>query len=138
MSCYIIGDDKIDFILSFLKLKKGGYFFIQNKGHLVNLDKADESTRDFLNLVGNILKQENHTSVNTRYKENTICTPYEFQDKFLGGTGKVFQALKALDEYDYQTSESPDYNNSEAFKLINHFRKIFVSMIPQYQEIQGW
>lgn len=136
MSCNIVSDKEIDFILSaflissksdcvyfgdeYLKVKSGNYYF--DKAHRANVNK-----------IGQALKNKNYESYNTRYRENHEYEPYELIEVY-GDKNRTLQALALLDYYDYQTCEAEGYDKSHEAAFINRVRKVLINALPGFSE----
>lgn len=138
MSCYILNDDKIDFILSFVLLNRYLCSITINGERLPLKNPPCKQTEKTLNIMGNILVKQNIRAYNHRYKEigeNVPVHEYKFKNKWFGGTkAYVLEALRILGQYDYQACETSDYDTTDAGKLINKLRHTFVTMLPDYYE----
>lgn len=98
------------------------------------------SIRDFgldhvaaLSAVGQVLVDANYASVNYRYSGTD--KPYHFIAK-PSATAVIsgVQAMKACDCLEYQSCEVPDWEGSEAAKLLNRIRKLAGSTLPGYEQ----
>jgi len=86
----------------------------------------------------NVLMLENLRSVNWRYRNS----PHIEQQPMVGEVQlnlnaepvTVLQALKLIDCLDYQSSESEDWDSTEAFKLLCKYRKILTPCLPGYDQ----
>jgi len=67
-------------------------------------------------LVGQMLWEENHRSVNARYGESTLCPPYSFTQPPVDWTPS--QLLHHIGCYDYQSCEHGAWEDSLSFKLM--------------------
>ena len=66
---------------------------------------------------GKMLWEENHRSVNIRYSEHTPTPDYQWQPIDLADYPPLC-ILKQIACYDYQTCESDDWNETEAYKAV--------------------
>lgn len=82
--------------------------------------------------VGKILLKQNVCSVNYRYNEKEPVPPFRY-DPF-GPPYSLVQILKALDCYDYQACETPDYQGTLAASIVNTIRSRIIKMLPGYEE----
>jgi hypothetical protein len=94
-------------------------------------------------LLGEMFIKENLSSIHCRYPdtlqdpENTPgpCEQYWLQEYRLPrGTARLtcVQALKALDGYEYQSCEHPEWEASAARQFCNAFRSNLISSLPGY------
>lgn len=82
------------------------------------------------------LYAENVRSVQYRYSERGAVEPMAFDSRALHGTLNPMQVIKACHCYEYQTCETPDYERSEAAKLIAHIVAVFTRILPSYEDAQ--
>lgn len=141
MSCYIIGHEKLNLILSFInKNPRDKFIYITGKAEPFDYYKKGER-QAFLNKLANILLNQNAQSFKHRYNESANVSGFDFEmiPQVIDMPQKyIYKALVALDEYDYQACETQDYWTTDAAKIINKIRKLIVQMLPGYREIQGW
>jgi hypothetical protein len=99
----------------------------------LELDKANE--------LGELLVKENLSSIHCRYPDtitNPDATPgpceqywlkpYEYRDPQYRMT--CLEALNAIACYEYQSSEHPEWKQSQAREFCEHLRKRVVSVLP--------
>jgi hypothetical protein len=79
---------------------------------------------------GATLLAENRRSVNWRYDEEEFEEPYEFRR--IGGHLSAVAILKAIDCYDYQACEHPDWPQSEAYDFCQALRAAMIHQLPGY------
>lgn len=121
MSAYIVGTDLIDLIVSAAVTGQGHDLSVWNHTaesyHRWNMADADE--------LGQLLHDANVASVNYRYRENTPADVYTFRRVAdLGGiTATWGDVLRALDCFDYQSCEVPDYHTTLASYAIAGIRR---------------
>lgn len=129
MSAFIVSEDHINVIVSFfvtpvmddrLWLKVNG-----NYGYM------DGET---VQAVAEILYNENVRSVNHRYNDSEGNESYEFEyvprarQKY-----NVAEIAGALDCLEYQSCESDDYRQTQAFDIITMMRKHLLKMVQTEQ-----
>ena len=81
--------------------------------------------------LGKMLWEQNHRSVNWRYRDNAPVPPYRYSPYI-----KPLQAvavLKMCDCYDYQSCETDDYEKTDAARLIDAIRGKAVRSLPGYE-----
>jgi hypothetical protein len=93
-------------------------------------------TRENAGYVGAMLLAENRRSVDHRYNEEEWEEPYLFQ--MLPGVPNPVSVLKALDGFEYQACEHPEWEKSEAFNFVQSLRKRAISKLPGYEEDDHW
>lgn len=90
-------------------------------------------TRETANQVGAMLWAENRRSVNHRYAEDEIEPgPYVYARPRNDGYGPV-AILKAIDCYEYQACEHPEWERSEAHAFCQALRKAMIHGLPGYE-----
>lgn len=98
------------------------------------------------NDLGELLVKENLSSIHARYPDtiaNPDATPgpieqywlepYELGDWF-GSRLTPIEALKALDCYEYQSCEHPEWEQSEAHEFCQRFRHSLIGRLPGYDD----
>lgn len=96
-----------------------------------------------MNDVGDMLVMENLSSIHARYPD-TLADPegtpgpiaqywqqlyeHETPPRKMG----VVEALKALDCYEYQSCEHPEWDKSEAFEFCRSMRHSLIGCLPGY------
>ena len=86
-----------------------GYFAALQKTHR-------EVTRDNAGIWGAALVAENRRSVNHRYNEDEWEEPYEFTE--YAGTFDPVKILAAINCYEYQSCEHPEWKASRGARLL--------------------
>ena len=105
MSCYIIGDDKLNLILSFVnKSPKEKFSYITGKAEPFDYYVKGER-QAYLNKIAYILLDQNAMAFTHRYNEDADIDGFDFE--MVSGVRDmtqqyIYKALVALDEYDYQ------------------------------------
>lgn len=82
------------------------------------------------NMIGQMLWEQNHRSVNYRYGENTPTPNYEFET--CEPSLSVIDLLKLLDSYEYQSCEV-EFDKRVA-DYCNRLRKHLVSKLIGYDD----
>lgn len=100
------------------------YFFQGEDTHHVNDDTADT--------IGAMLWAENHRSVNHRYDETDEPESYTYTAP--RQRLAIAAALKAIDCYEYQSCEHPEWEASAARTFCAMLRKRLVSCLPGYED----
>ena len=126
MSAFIVTKNHIDAIVTTLSAQECNSIkeILKNYGN--NLD-----------LIGLILWNENYKSVNYRYNENEKTPKYSHRPKSL----KLMESVKAIDCLNYQSCERPDYESSEANKILSTLKDVLLNQMknsnPEY-EAAAW
>ena len=94
--------------------------------------RARELTRETADSVGLMLLAQNYASVNHRYAEAEDEPLYRFQS--LVGYPQPVIVLKALDCYEYQACETPDWAQTEAHDFCRALRKRMIAQLPGYED----
>jgi hypothetical protein len=87
-------------------------------------------TRDNAGMWGALLVAENRKSVNHRYDESEWEEPYEFTE--YAGTFNPVAILKAINCYEYQACEHPEWKTSEARSFCEALTARMIHMLPGY------
>lgn len=134
MSAFVLSNKNYDFVLSALIDRMRGDYIYVNDEHLQL--KAGNQRSGFeknLTLVGNLLRNANIASVDYRYREKSSkYDEYTFKYTHYSLKDKIITALKILDCYDYQSCEIPDYDKTEACRVVNIIRKTLIASLPEY------
>jgi hypothetical protein len=93
-------------------------------------------TRENAGYVGAMLLAENRRSVDHRYAEEELEQPYLFQT--IPGVPNPVAVLKALDGFEYQACEHPEWWESEAFNFCNALRRAAIRKLPGYEDSNHW
>ena len=135
MSCYII--DKKDMkkiVLAFRKFAAAQHTFkVRIPG---DEDYSDLSEIKTMSRVGQILVDQNCRSYNYRYDEALEPEVFEITGQDLMYVPRLtpVETLKALASYDYQSCETPDYEETDAWKLANIIRHYAIEALPGYDD----
>jgi hypothetical protein len=118
MSAMIVTDSHINFILSAAASQ-------------VNM------SRDEWSEIGQTLVNENYRSVNYLYREDEQPHEYKFWvDKFEPDVKSIVAALKAIQAFEYQSCEHPDYLSSGAAKKLRLIKADLLRAMPGYDEAE--
>lgn len=135
MSCYVI--DKKDMKKIVLAFRK---FAVDQHTSLVRIpgevEHSDITELETMSRVGQILVDQNYRSYNYRYHEKTEPEVFEITGQDLMYVPRLtpVETLKALASYDYQSGETPDYEETAACKLANLIRYYAINALPGYEE----
>lgn len=83
--------------------------------------------------AGQILWNENNRSVNFRYDEQEPDPVYTFRPAPFQNYTAV-QIIKACDCLDYQSCETDDWKNTEAYAILHMIRERAIHALPGYEE----
>jgi len=139
LSAYIVDHDHIDALLSY-GIEHDVRYVIRESNACVNICRTNATE------IGRILLDENERSVRYRYPDCDV-------DELPGTIGQnaatykfrrwptllpALTVLKACDGFDYQASETPDYETSLAAIVIRAIRKWAITRLPGYSDAPGW
>lgn len=82
------------------------------------------------------LYAENVRSVQYRYSESGAAPVMTFDSRAFRGILDPVQVIKAAHCYEYQACETPDYERSEAAKLIARIIAVYSRILPGYEAAQ--
>lgn len=105
----------------------------------VHKARRRELTPDTADGVGMMLLCQNHRSVEFRYDgRHGIEAEPEAMHEFTPYSGQIdpVQVLKALDCYEYQASETPDWMGCEAWRFCDALRSRAIGRLKGYGEAQ--
>ncbi len=96
--------------------------------------RARELNRETVGRVGAMLAVENRRSMDHRYDETELEDLYEFTS-YKGNIDPV-AVLKAIQCYEYQSCEHPEWETSEAHEFCQALRSAAIDKLPGYSEAQ--
>ena len=131
MSAFIVSDAHIDYLVS-------AAFAWRRE---VNNDLYEQAEQ---NRLASMLKWANKVSVDYRYEGSKVYSPEEIAsvDRVprltyaLKGRGvlEMSKILKAIDCFEYQSCEIPEWEASPAFKFCERLRSAVISSLPGYED----
>lgn len=137
MSAFVVSDKHIKALVRFAAGKHENrlYWRDENGAYSIVKDPRDVMQAEE---VANILKAENVRSYCYRYPEEQATdynAPIELDPFIFYRTMPVsaVQALKACNCYDYQTCETPDYEDTPAHRIISQIRQFAIMALPGYE-----
>lgn len=134
MSAYIVPEETINVIVSYFidYTRDGGLWHVVNGDYrYLNQDNAHELAWQLYN--------QNVRSVNDRYNDNNSDEVYSFE--YVPRAKQLYtmaDIAKALDGLEYQSCESRDYHQTEAWANLNMMRKHLLSTLEGYEESDCW
>lgn len=86
--------------------------------------------------VGAMLLAENQRSVNYRYSEDEAAPAYTYRP--MPGEANPVDILKAIQGFEYQSCETPDWYESVAHSFCQALRHRMISRLPGYRDSGAW
>lgn len=120
----------IDFLLSYAN--ECGLHFHQIEHGRINR-KLNANINDDLDILGQHLAAVNQAAVNFAYRENVQVTKYTFRFYRMGSDDSEVQVLKALDCYEHEANELPQYRDTFAAQIISEIRAHAITQLPGYK-----
>jgi len=133
MSAFVVSDKHISVIVNFGL----GYDWVSNMvEQYVKSQPAEKHAALFeqgeTQILGDILKAQNVRSVQARYGEEAhTATPFDW---CYNGSCFIIQVIKACDCLEYQSSETKDYKEPDAYKILDAIRREAIRALPGYSE----
>lgn len=124
MSAFLCSDQHINTIVSFGVLNEASYYR-DNRHHYLKQER-DASAQ--------ILKNTNIDAINARYREGCQHESIFFRQAGARDLEPV-AVLKLCNSYDYQACEVPDYENTEAAKIVDSVRHVAIRKLPGYDDL---
>ncbi len=139
MSAFVVEKELIDFLLSFMASSRDAQVFVRSRTHWVRdwYAIADHATGEReIDRIGHILHAENVRSVNHRYRQDDRPDDYRFEEHgaalALQGTALAAQLVKAVDCLDYQSCETNDWEQSDAWRILQDIRARIWKTVPGF------
>lgn len=126
MSAFIVGDAHINAMLQDTGSQFQGVspaYSWEGEMHYLNGHKQE---------VGQKLLDENYRSVNYRYGESEKAP--DFQSTYPTRRYSSVEIVKLCDCYRYQTCETPDWKDTEAYAIMQMLHERAISNLPGYRE----
>jgi len=126
MSAFVVDKKHIDALLTYAirpqyQSPSNYYWMNQRVGFWDNIDR-----------IGSVLLFENYHSVNYRYNEHEEPQEYKWERYSLPLT--PVQIIKACDCLNYQSCESPDWDTTEAYEILQTIRERAIVELPGMEE----
>lgn len=127
MSAYIVSDNHINVLVSwFVDYRKDNQLWYELNGNYgyMGIEQAEE--------VANCLYNQNVRSVNDRYTEQTGNESYQF--KYITNAKQAYSLAEiagAIDGLEYQSCESDDYHQTDAYKILTSMRKDLLRKVQE-------
>lgn len=123
MSAFVVTTAHIDALVRYAVDKHVSYTSAVGR---TTIDKDNASE------IGQKLLDENVRSVNYRYHEKDTPESYTFKHVKHVVPLPAVNILKAIDCLDYQSCETPDWRESEAFAILRVIKDVAIRNLPGY------
>lgn len=80
--------------------------------------------------LGDVLMKENYRSVNYRYSEESRALPFEMKSIFFRKPIAEIAVFASIHCLNYQSCETPDWEQTDACKLLRHIEKLVIDAFP--------
>lgn len=127
MSAFIVNETHIDALVTYAVNKRASYW------DEINQTRVDITTFN-ADRIGQILHDENVRSVNYRYAETDKSDEYRWH--FYTKPLSAAQVIKACDCLDYQSCETPDWEESTAWRILQEIKSTAMRHIPGYESAE--
>lgn len=122
MSAFMVEKEHIDLMVWAATAGPGAgrepfYYFHNGEQKLVRRNHAEQTA------LGRLLVKANADSVGYRYDEPSARNTYPYEYKSPRPGWSAAEVLMALDSYEYQACETPDYHTSEAAAVAEAIRR---------------
>lgn len=127
MSAWICTDNHLNYLLSFMATREEADKWLNTRRY---------SGKGQLDVLANKLRAANYASCNARYRDEYGEAPqtgFQFYPNPLEREYDPVTVLKLCACFDYQACEVPDYEESEAAKIINAIRFEAIRALPGYE-----
>lgn len=128
MSAFVVNESHIDVLMQFATrfraYRGSNYYYWNGESHKI--------TRDNVSELGQKLLDENYKSVNYRYNDNEIPDKYVY--KVPSRTYTPVEILKACACLNYQSCEHPEWEESEAYAILETIKSDAINALPGYEE----
>lgn len=99
--------------------------------------RPESLTRETADRVGQMLLDQNRASVNSRYDEDKAPAVYVYaRPRFVDW--QLAEVFKAIGCYEYQACETPDWEQSEAFRFCRALEQRTISRLPGFSDADTW
>ena len=128
MSVYAVGNAHITAMLQALSPRypgDGAFYYWNGLNHPVGGN---------IHRIAQKLVDENYRSVNYRYGEETQVPKFVYDGKVHAKS--PVEIIKACRCYDYQTCETPDWEESEAYAIVRLIESRAINSLPGYDDAE--
>ena len=133
MSAFVVDNKHIDYLITAALRFSGGHMtYLHSRNPVDWTYLGHENASE----IGVMLLAENVRSLNHRYGVSEpvpdytyLCRPDHFYPEF--GAANVLKAIECLD---YQSCESPDWEQTTAYRFLEALKQTAIEQIPGYEE----
>jgi len=140
MSAFVVSEAHIDYLIEAGLTLPGHYgplrWFAPGAG--TYQQRVRELRPDNASEVGLMLWAENHRSVSYRYDEVQATPAYRFVHRYRPLRIDPVVVLKAVNCLDYQSCETPDWKQTEAYAFLESLKETAIRRLPGYDGGPGW
>ena len=125
MSAYIVTDETISGMMQAIERRiyhHSPYYYWNGDSHYFRQEPAE---------IAQKLVDENYRSVNGRYDEETQAHAFQFQ---VVRELTPLEIIKLCNCYRYQACETDDWEQTEAYVIMNELRDMAIMALPGYEE----
>ena len=124
MSAYIVSDNTISGMLlaAAREISERPYYYWNGQAIFFKGNFTE---------IGQKLVDENYRSINYRYSEKS--KPHEYKPKHLAPLSSI-EIIKLCNCYSYQTCETDDWRQTEAWEIMHTLRSMATRALPGYEE----
>jgi len=137
MSAFIVTDEHITAMLSSVTSRHPGDGAYYRRSEQYNDENGCQTIQHFgghTQYLGQILVDQNFRSVNCRYGEEYEAEKFVNKPNMRPRT--PVEVIKLCDCYHYQSCETGDYYESEAWAIVNAIRERAIHNLPGYAEAE--
>ena len=122
MSAYVVSDAHINALVAWAVAKQVSYYWNGRRRDI----QGDEQR------IASVLYAENVRSVNARYRENETANGFRYVRKATDTKREPVAIIKACHCYSYQACETDDWQQSEAFAVVESINDMAQRNLPGY------
>lgn len=130
MSAYLVPDFHINALISFAALQHGAravsYYWEGKRREIRNDERRCAS----------VLYAQNVRSVNARYQSADEAHGFNF--RLVPHMLQAVDIIKACHGYSYQACETADWQDTEAYAIVQGIEASAIRMLPGYAESDAW
>ena len=132
MSAFVVSKNHIEYMLSFFMNDSDRKLSVYHEQNWLYFDLIEQ---EHFQKAADILYAQNIRSYNFRYKDTVESGIIEWKRNWYPDQSPV-KVIKACDCYDYQSTETADYETTLACKIIHSIRRNAILRLEGYKEAQ--